>query len=73
MSKKTIKINIQTDYIQLQQMLKIGNIIDSGGMAKIFLENNKVLVNEEIENRRGRKLYPGDVIRIKDKEFEIVK
>lgn len=73
MSKKTIKINIQTDYIQLQQMLKIGNIIDSGGMAKTFLENNKVLVNEEIENRRGRKLYPGDVIRIKDKEFEIVK
>ncbi len=73
MSKKTIKINIQTDYIQLQQLLKIGNIIDSGGMAKIFLEENKVLVNEEIENRRGRKLYPGDVIRIKDKEFEIVK
>lgn len=73
MSKKTIKINIQTDYIQLQQFLKIGNIIDSGGMAKIFLEENKVLVNEEVENRRGRKLYPGDVIRIKDKEFEIVK
>ena len=47
-------LKITTEYITLGQLLKIENIIQSGGEAKIFLATNKVLVNGEVDNRRGR-------------------
>jgi S4 domain protein YaaA len=64
-------LKITTEYITLQQLLKIENIISSGGEAKYFLANNQVFVNNEPENRRGRKLYPNDVIKVSGKEFKI--
>ena len=66
---KLVKIN--TEYITLQQLLKMENIISSGGEAKFFLADNLVLVNDETENRRGRKLYPNDIVVIGGKEFVI--
>lgn len=66
---KLVKIN--TEYITLQQLLKMENIISSGGEAKFFLADNLVLVNDETENRRGRKLYPNDIVVIGEKEFVI--
>ena len=64
-------LKIKTEYITLQQLLKIEDIISSGGEAKYFLSNNEVYVNGELENRRGRKLYPNDVIKVASKEFKI--
>lgn len=64
-------VKITTEYIELQQLLKIENFISSGGAAKYFLAENKILVNNELENRRGRKLYPKDVVKILGKEFII--
>lgn len=64
-------VKIKTEYIELQQLLKMEDFISSGGAAKYFLMENKILVNNEPENRRGRKLYPGDVINILGKEFVI--
>lgn len=58
------EIQIQSDYITLGQLLKQIDIIQSGGMAKWFLQENKVMVNGEEEMRRGRKLYVGDRISI---------
>ncbi len=55
-------IHITTDYIQLGQFLKLAGVIDTGGMVKWFLSEHEVLVNDEHENRRGKKLYPGDRI-----------
>ena len=55
-------IRIHTEYITLGQLLKLGDCIDSGGMVKAFLQINVVRVNGELEQRRGRKLYPGDVV-----------
>ena len=46
----------------LGQFLKHIDVISSGGQAKWFLQENDVLVNNEHENRRGRKLYSGDQI-----------
>lgn len=66
---KELKIN--TEYITLQQFLKIENIISSGGEAKYFLAENEVFVNSELENRRGRKLYPGYSIKVFGKEYLI--
>ncbi|WP_382401387.1 S4 domain-containing protein YaaA [Lentibacillus salinarum] len=64
--QKPEKITIQTDYIPLGQFIKLLNIFDSGGMIKAFLQDVGVLVNGETEHRRGRKLYPDDVIEIDD-------
>ena len=60
--RKTVKLRKDEEYITLQSLLKVVNIIPTGGMAKIYLEENGVLVNKEQENRRGRKLYPGDIV-----------
>lgn len=57
-------IKIHKEYIELQQLLKMVSIIQTGGEAKIFLKENIVLVNDLQENRRGRKLYPGDKIEV---------
>ena len=65
------KITIYTEYITLGQLLKIANIISSGGEAKYFLSCNKVLVNDIEDNRRGRKLYKGDKVVILGKEYLI--
>ncbi|MDE5715179.1 MAG: S4 domain-containing protein YaaA [Anaeroplasmataceae bacterium] len=65
------QIKIHSDYITLQQLLKMENVISSGGEAKYYLSINKVYVNQELENRRGRKLYPNDKIVIDEKEFVI--
>ncbi len=64
-------IKISTEYIELQMLLKMESIISSGGQAKYFLQENKVLVNNEPETRRGKKLYPGDVIKVLGKEYII--
>ena len=64
-------LKITTEYITLQQLLKIEDIISSGGEAKYFLAENEVYVNGELEIRRGRKLYPNDVIKVLGKEFKI--
>ncbi len=65
------KIIINSEYITLGQFLKFTNLISSGGEVKYFLENNVVFVNEIPENRRGKKLFPGDLVKVNGKIFEI--
>lgn len=57
-------IPIVSEYITLGQLLKLAGIIQNGGEAKYFLSTNAVHVNQEPDNRRGRKLYPGDRVEI---------
>ena len=71
MVQKSIKLRKDEDFITLGVLLKLAGIIDTGGQAKWFLNENAVLVNEEEENRRGRKLYHGDVIIVKNQSFII--
>lgn len=65
-------LKITTEFITLGQLLKIENIISSGGEAKFYLQNNMCYVNDEPDNRRGRKLYPNDVVKVEDKLIKIV-
>ncbi|MGB3160049.1 S4 domain-containing protein YaaA [Carnobacterium sp.] len=62
--KKNITIN--SEFITLGQFLKHANVISSGGMAKGYLAEHTILVDNELENRRGKKLYPGTVVEIPD-------
>jgi ribosome-associated protein len=65
------KILINTEYIKLDQFLKLAEIVSSGGEARFYIMENPILVNGESENRRGRKLRPGDTVKIPEGTFEI--
>jgi S4 domain protein YaaA len=59
-SEQTVPIT--TEYITLGQLLQHSGVVASGGEAKFYLSQMVVQVNGEDEQRRGRKLYPGDRI-----------
>ena len=71
MGQKIIKLKDNEPFITLQSVLKITGLVATGGMVKIFLAETEVLVNGERENRRGRKLYSGDLIQVSNNVFEI--
>ncbi|MBO8414564.1 MAG: S4 domain-containing protein YaaA [Firmicutes bacterium] len=56
------EVPIHTPYITLGQMLKLADVVSSGVEAKMYLQESEVLVNGVSDNRRGRKLYPGDEV-----------
>ena len=58
------KININTPFIKLDQLLKYANVTKNGTDAKYLISNGFVYYNGEIEVRRGKKIYPGDIVRI---------
>ncbi len=62
MKEKVVFLQENESYITLQSLLKVVGAIQTGGMAKFFLQENDVYVNNERETRRGRKLYCGDVV-----------
>ncbi|MBM7624299.1 RNA-binding S4 domain-containing protein [Sporohalobacter salinus] len=66
------KIKINTESINLSQFLKWGNIVSTGGEAKLLIKKGKVMVNGEIEKRRSFTLYPGDIITIGKEEYKLI-
>jgi ribosome-associated protein len=58
------EVKVETEYIALGQFLKLAEIIQTGGMAKWFLSEHKIFINGELDQRRGRKLYQGDIVKI---------
>ena len=62
---------ITTEFITLQQFLKMNDLIFSGGEAKYSVKENRILVNGATEDRRGRKLYPGDKVSVNGKKYRI--
>ncbi|MBQ1826833.1 MAG: RNA-binding S4 domain-containing protein [Erysipelotrichaceae bacterium] len=66
-----MRVKITTEYIELQQLLKLTDWISTGGEAKIAVKTLDIAVNGVKEDRRGRKLYPGDKVRIESKEYEV--
>lgn len=71
MSKKEVFLRQDQEYMTLQALLQIVGVIPTGGAAKIYLSENPVLVNSEEENRRGRKLYPNDVVEVEGNAFVV--
>lgn len=71
--EEEILINDNKEFITLNEFLKLANIISTGGQAKWYLQENEVYVNDELENRRGRKLYPGMKVRVEGSTFLINK
>lgn len=58
------QIKIATEFIRLDQLLKFASIADSGGFAKMIINEGMVSLNGEVILQRGKKVYPGDMLEI---------
>lgn len=56
-----LKIKIDTEFIKLQDLLKLAGACDTGGMAKVLIQNGEVSVNGEVCTMRGKKMRDGDI------------
>ena len=69
--KNIEKVKISTEFIKLDQFLKWLAVVDSGSDAKQVILDGKVKVNDEVETRRGRKIYPEYKVEIFDKIYDV--
>ena len=69
--KNIEKVKISTEFIKLDQFLKWIAAVDSGSEAKEVILDGKVKVNDEVETRRGRKIYPEYKVEIFDKIYVV--
>ena len=65
-------VAIRGGMIRLGQLLKLASVVDSGGELKALLAETDVLVNGEVEDRRGRQLHDGDVVTVAGDELRVV-
>ena len=66
-------IYLRDEFIKLGQALKAAGLVDSGVEAKDVILEGLVLVNGEVDTRRGRKLYEGDVVSFENQTIKIEK
>ncbi len=69
----TVEIREGEEYIKLGQALKKAGLVSSGVEAKQVIQDGEVLVSGEVETRRGKKLFGGEVISFMGEEIKIVK
>lgn len=68
--KKQVKID--GEYIKLDQLLKLGEVVDSGGHAKLVILSGEVKVNGQTIVQRGKKIRPGDKVLHEGIEIEVL-
>ena len=68
-----MKITIKDEFIKLGQALKLAGVVEDGVEAKYAIQDGLVQVNGEVDNRRGRKVYEGDVITFENQEIVVVR
>lgn len=66
------ELAIRDEFIKLGQAMKLAGLVENGVLAKEEIVSGNVKVNGETENRRGRKLYKGDVFSFQNEEIRIV-
>ena len=65
-------IEIRDDFIKLGQLLKLADLVSSGVEAIIVIQNGEVKVNGEVDTRRGKKIYPQDIVEYKGKQVTVI-
>lgn len=66
-------ITLKDEFIKLGQAMKLANLVEDGVEAKLVIQDELVTVNGEVDTRRGRKLYPGDVFAYDGQEIKVEK
>ena len=64
-------ITITTEFIKLQDLLKLANLVGTGGEAKIVIQEGETFVNGEVCTMRGKKIRPGDTVAFAGKEMTV--
>lgn len=65
-------VEISDEFIKLGQLLKLAGLVSSGVEAKIVIQNGEVKVNGEVDTRRGKKIYPQDVVEYKGQQVTVI-
>ena len=68
-----MEIKIRDEFIKLGQALKLAGVVEDGVQAKYEIQDGNVKVNGEVDHRRGRKVYEGDVITFEDQEIKVIR
>ena len=68
-----MEIKIRDEVIKLGQALKLAGVVEDGVEAKYAIQDGLVQVNGEVDQRRGRKVYEGDVITFEDQEIKVIR
>ena len=68
-----MEIKIRDEFIKLGQALKLDGDVEDGVEAKYAIQDGLVQVNGEVDQRRGRKVYEGDVITFEDQEIKVIR
>ena len=64
-------VHITTEFIKLQDLLKLADLVSTGGEAKLRILDGEVKVNGEVCTQRGKKLRPGDIVTFKNRELTV--
>ena len=68
-----MEIKIRDEFIKLGQALKLAGVVEDGVEAKYAIQDGLVQVNGEVDQRRGRMVYEGDVITFEDQEIKVIR
>ena len=68
-----METKIRDEFIKLGQALKLAGVVEDGVEAKYAIQDGLVQVNGEVDQRRGRKVYEGDVITFEDQEIKVIR
>ena len=65
-------ITITTEFIKLQDLMKLANMTGTGGEAKLLIQDGQVLVDHEPCLQRGRKIRPGNIVTFQNQNYSVV-
>ena len=66
------EVRIRDEYIKLEQAMKLAGAVSMGSEAKMVIQAGEVLVNSEVELRRGRKLRNSDIFNYNNHDYKII-
>ena len=66
------QIAVRDEVIRLGQFLKLAGVVETGGEAKLRIQEGEAKVNGEVDTRRGRQLVPGDLVEFAGEVLEVV-
>lgn len=64
-------VNINTEFIKLDALLKFASLVGSGGEAKMLIQDGQVKINGEVCTMRGKKIRPGDTVSVNGSEVTV--
>ena len=67
-----LEFELDREHVELNQLLKLAGIADSGGQGKAIVASGAVSVDGEVELRKTAKIRTGQVVRIEDVEIRVV-